>query len=85
MSERTEEQVARDKAAIESMRHAKSNMDTALKRIETLEWAVKNAIDALKRAKADISPSVYCYPTGSDRMTVHARIDFEIANLVKSQ
>ena len=83
MTDKTEEQVAKDKAAVEAMRNAKANMDTTLKRIETLENALGRAINDLKRAKQDISPNVYCYPADNNRQTVHSRIDAEIALLVK--
>ena len=84
MTDKTEEQIAKDKAAVEAMRNAKSNMDAALTRIATLENALGRAISDLKRAKHDISPSVYCYPNGgSTAQTIHARIDAEIAAHVK--
>lgn len=82
--DKTEEQVARDKAAVDAMKNAKANMDSALKRIETLELMLNRAIGDLRRAKSDISPTVYCYPNGSDKQTVHARIDAELAYLSKA-
>lgn len=36
-TEKTEEQIAKEKAAVEAMRDAKSNMDAALTRITDLE------------------------------------------------
>ena len=84
MTNKTEEQVAKDKAAVEAMRNAKANMDTALGRIAGLENALSRAIEDLKRAKRDISPGVYCYPDGGrNQQTVHARIDAEIASHAK--
>lgn len=84
MTDKTEEQVAKEKAAVEAMRNAKANMDTALRRITDLENALNRAIEDLKRAKRDISPNVYCYPSGgSNQQTIHARIDAEIASHAK--
>lgn len=79
--EKTEEAVARDKAAIEAMKNAKSNMGIALDRIAYLERKLASAISALKQAKEDISPKVYCYKSDNERQqTVHARIDRQIAD-----
>jgi hypothetical protein len=84
MTETPEDKAARDKAAIEAMRNAKSNMSSALDRVSILERALSDAISALRTAKEDISPKVYTYPfSSSERQTVHARIDASIANLSK--
>lgn len=84
MTEKNDEQIARDKAAIEAMKNAKSNMAVALDRIALLERTLTSAISYLKFAKGDISPSVYCYPSENQRQrTVHARIEDQIASLEK--
>ncbi len=84
MTETPEDKAARDKLAIEAMRNAKSNMASALDRVTVLERGLADAISALRLAKEDISPKVYTYPfNGSERQTVHDRIDKSIANLSK--
>lgn len=42
MTEKSEEQIDREKAAVASLKGAKSNMAAALERIETLESALRN-------------------------------------------
>lgn len=78
MSDVTEEKIARDKAAVDAMRNAKSNMDYALARISTLESALNNARDAIRQAKGYIAAGVYTYP-GQHQSTVHDRLDAYIA------
>jgi len=84
MSDRTEEQIARDKAAVDAMRNAKSNMDAALARIATLESALTSARGDLGRAKAFIGQGAYAYPDGSNRVSVHDYIDSMIARATKA-
>lgn len=81
--DKTEEQAALDKAAVDAMKNAKSNMATVLSRVETLERALTYAISALRAAKDDISPRVYCYHTGGSQQSVHSRIDASIAEASK--
>lgn len=82
--DKDEEQIARDKAAIEAMKNAKANMTTALDRIGLLERTLGSAIAALSRAKDDISPKVYCYKLDNqNQRTVHSRIDSEITEFRK--
>lgn len=83
MTDKTEEQIAKDKAAVDAMKNAKANMDATLSRVSALENALGRAINDLRRAKQDISPNVYCYPSDNNRTTVHSRIDAEIALLAK--
>lgn len=82
--EKNEEQIAAQKAAIEAMKNAKSNMGVALDRISQLERALADAISALRQAKEDISPKVYAYkPDNQSQRTVHERIDTQIASVSK--
>lgn len=78
MTDATEEKIARDKAAVDAMRNAKSNMDAALARISALESALQNARDHLLQSKGYIAAGVYTYP-GQSQSTVHDRIDGYIA------
>lgn len=85
MTDRTEEQIARDKAAVDAMRNAKSNMDAALARITTLEGALKYARDNLTAAKQWVSPNCYTYTgSGRDQRTVHAFVDEAVAHATKA-
>lgn len=85
MIDRTEEQIARDKAAVDAMRNAKSNMDAALVRITTLESALKYARDNLTNTKQWVSASVYTYTgSGRDQKSVHAVIDDAVAHATKA-
>jgi hypothetical protein len=60
--EKTEEQIARDRAAVEAMRNAKSNMGAALDRIDTLERALRLASGNISSLKSYIAPGAYTYP-----------------------
>ena len=83
--EKIEQQAAAQKAAIEAMKNAKSNMAVALDRISLLERTLTSAIGALRQAKDDVSPKVYCYPLDGQRhRTVHERIDSFIAEASKA-
>lgn len=82
--EKTEEQIARDKAAVEAMRNAKSNMDTALSRIAALESALAYARDNLVRTKGYIGAANYTYPSSGNAKTVHATIDDMVAHATKA-
>ena len=80
MSEKSEEQINREREAVEAMRNAKANMTAALDRIATLENALKETIANLGRAKGYISASVYSYPISNKGVeTVHSQIDRWIA------
>jgi hypothetical protein len=79
-TDKSDEQIAKEREAVEAMRNAKANMAAALDRIATLEGALKATIDSLGRARSYVSPSVYTYPIGSANQTVHAQIDQWIAS-----
>jgi hypothetical protein len=83
MTDKTEEQLAKEKASVDAMKNAKANMDAALSRISSLELALMRATESLIRAKANIGSNVYCYPSGGAAKLVHQRIDEEIADLRK--
>lgn len=83
MTNKTEEQIAKEKASVDAMKNAKSNMDAAISRIPSLELALDRAMNDLRRAKGDIGANVYCYPSGGAAKKVHERIDDEIAALRK--
>jgi hypothetical protein len=78
-TDKSEEQIAKEREAVEAMRNAKANMSAALDRISSLEGALKATIDNLGRARGYISPSVYTYPVSNSSLTVHAQINGWIA------
>jgi hypothetical protein len=84
MTDATEEKIARDKAAVDAMRNAKSNMDAALARIATLEQALSYARDNLGRTKQYIGASNYVWSSSSERQTVHDAIDTMVAHATKA-
>lgn len=65
MTEKSEEQVAKEKAAVDSLRNVRANMATAFERIETLERALRTAIDHMNEHLKWVSPSVYGFEGGS--------------------
>lgn len=69
MIDKTEEQIAKDKAAVLAMKNAQANMSAALERIATLERALSNASSTIGTLRGYISPSVYVYYTGSNANT----------------
>lgn len=81
MINKTEEQIAKEKASVAAMKNAKANMDAAISRISSLELALDRAINDLRRAQGDIGVNVYCYPSGGTAKKVHERINDEIASL----
>jgi hypothetical protein len=78
-ADKSEEQIAKEREAVEAMRNAKANMSAALDRIATLESALKLTIANLSQARTYISPSVYIYPIPGSNVTVHTQIDQWIA------
>lgn len=84
MAEKTEEQIAKDKAAVLAMKNAQSNMGAALNRIEDLERALRGASSAIGQLKGYISPSVYTYPSNGNSQTCHAAADSAIAHIAKA-
>lgn len=68
MSEKTEEQIAKEVAAVASMKGAKSQMQAVLERVETLERALRSAQSSIGTLKGYIAPGAYTYPvSGTSR------------------
>lgn len=84
MTDVSEEKIARDKAAVDAMRNAKSNMDAALTRISTLEAALGRARDDLTRTKSFIGTHVYTYGASGNQRTVHDYIDDMVSSATKA-
>ena len=72
MTEKTEEQIAKEREAVEAMKNAKANMDKALARIETLTVALKFAYSDMATVKKWIAPDTYSYYSQKSR---HNEID----------
>lgn len=61
MSDKTEEQIAAEKAAVAAMRNAKANMETAFDRIDTLTRALANAATFIESAKKYVPENAWRY------------------------
>ncbi len=61
MTDKTEEQMDKERAAVDAMRNAKSNMASALGRIETLEKALDRARLEMTEIKKYIPEGAYTY------------------------
>lgn len=83
MSEFDEQKVAKEKAAIDAMKNAKSNMATAISRIETLEMALQSARDRLSKTKGYIGPDCYAWSANGSQRRVHEVINDQLADIDK--
>lgn len=82
MTDKTEEKIAQERAAVEAMRNAKSNMTAALERIATLEGALERAKGSLSRCKGYVGPNVYIW-TDNNRQTCHKEIEDAVSVIAK--
>lgn len=57
--EKTDEQIAKDKAAVEAMKNAKSNMDAALQRIALLESRLRSVQEQCRHIGKAFGDSAY--------------------------
>lgn len=80
MENKTDEQIERERSAVDAMRNAKANMTSALDRISTLERELQNAQSSLSRLKSYIAPTVYVY---EGKETCHAFADRAITSIAK--
>lgn len=84
MSEKSEEQIANERAAVDAMRNAKANMTAALDRISTLEKALTSAQYSLSNIKQYIANGAYTYPSDSSRAKkCHDVVDDAVAAIAK--
>ena len=85
MSDKDEEQIARERASVEAMKHAKGNMELVLARCATLQQALHKAHDDLGRCKDYIGKGAYAYQSSSSpNRTAHAHIDEMIAQAARA-
>lgn len=61
MTEKTEEQIAREKAATDSLRNAQSNIRHSLDRIDTLEQAIRVALNHMNQHVRFVGSEAYVY------------------------
>ena len=69
MTEKTEEQIAKEREAVEAMKNAKANMDKALSRIETLTGVLKNAYSDMASVKKWVPADSYSYNAQKSRQS----------------
>lgn len=81
--EKTEDLIARERAAVEAMKNAKSNMATVLARVETLERALDCAKGTMSTLKGYIAPGAYTYPVGGNSRKCADIADDAIAAIAK--
>jgi len=79
-TQKSDEQIAKEKAAVEAMRNAKANMESALARISDLEAALRSALDCIKRFKGYTPSTAYIY---GGQETIHSEIDKSVAAILK--
>ena len=82
MTDKTEEKIAQERAAVDAMRNAKSNMDQAFARISTLESALKSASMSISGLKGYIAAGAYCYPCDKPRKC-HDLVDDAVTAIAK--
>jgi hypothetical protein len=83
MADKSEEQIARELAAVQAMKGAKSNMEAALGRIGTLESALRSAASTIGTLKGYIAPQVYTYPVNSSSRRCTEVADDAMAAIAK--
>ena len=79
---KTDEQIAKERDAVERMKGAKSAMELALSRIGTLESALTTARSRIATFKGYVSPGVYTW--GGNSKTCHSEMDDAIALITKA-
>lgn len=78
--EKTEEQIAKERAAVEAMRNARSNMDAALSRIGTLERQLADDRRSIEYYKTFVPKSAYAF---RGEKTLHDIMDEKVFEITK--
>lgn len=81
--DKTDDQIARERASVEAMKNAKANMATVLARVETLERALDCAKGTMSTLKGFIAPSAYTYPVSGNSRKCTDLADDGIAAIAK--
>jgi hypothetical protein len=87
MTEKTEAQIDREKAAVAAMKSAKSNMEGVLLRVATLERTLSDASSAISRLKRHVGQeSVMKWHDGSYEQVdlVSKYADEQVAKIAKA-
>lgn len=79
--DKTEDQIDRERKAVAAMANAKSNMDQALNRIQTLERRLNDAAAVVNALKLYIGSNAHTYPINGNTETVHKYIERAVANI----
>lgn len=80
MTEKTEEDIEKDRAAIAAMKNAKSNMEAAIARVSDLERALSRARDSILRFKSFVPEAAYSY---GGKTKLWDEIDAAVADIEK--
>lgn len=80
--EKTDDQIAREREAVASMKGAQANMKASLDRILSLEYALSNAVSALRQMK-HYTPTGLYISHGAGGATVGQYIDEALAKANK--
>ncbi|WP_283419201.1 hypothetical protein [Sphingopyxis sp. Geo48] len=83
MSDKTEDQIARERDSVKAMKNAQSNMAAVLSRVETLERALSMASSTISTLKGYIAPGAYTYPHGPTAKRCTEVADEGIAAIAK--
>lgn len=81
--DKTEDQIARERASVDAMKNAKSNMTAVLDRVATLERALSNAAATMSTLKGFIAPGAYTYPISGNSRKCTDLADDGIAAIAK--
>lgn len=81
--DKTDDQIARERASVDAMRNAKANMATVLDRVATLEQALKSASSTIGALKGYIAPGAYTYPHNNSARKCTEIADDGIAAIAK--
>lgn len=80
--EKSDDQIAREREAVASMKGAQSNMKAALDRVQSLEYALSQAVSALRQMKHYTPVGLYI-SNGQSASTVGQYIDEALAKANK--
>lgn len=80
MTDKTDEQIEKEKQAVAAMRNARANMDAALERISRLETVARNAKAAIQILKSHTGASSHM-TLKEQQVPVHNFIAIEIAKI----
>ena len=80
MADITDEQIAKERAAVEAMKNARANMDASLNRIRTLENTLADARRSISHYKTYVPSAAYSY---GGQKKLHDVMDECVADITK--